>query len=43
MSSGFVKDEHVKYNVDDQMMWNFLFPIQLWIDSLTNVSAGNST
>ena len=24
MNSAFVKSEHVNYNVDDQVMWNFV-------------------
>ena len=42
MSSGFVKDQHVNYNVNDKMMKNFLFLFQKRIDSLTNVSTGKS-
>ena len=41
VSTGFVKNVRVKYNVNDWMMSYFLFVIQLWVDSLTNVSAGN--
>ena len=42
--SVFVKNEHIDTcnNVNDEMMQNFLFLLQKRIDSLTNVSAGNS-
>ena len=39
LSSGFVKNEHGNQKVNNWVMSYFLFRIQLWIESVTNVSA----